>query len=232
MSKKARSRSIMDHANDPVTASPGLEGKIKRRTLKGSQPKADPEGLQDVRPDNDIADPNRQLKERFKNAEMIAVCCKLPSGLRCRCYATHEKREVGPFGTVTTSLISVPVPGEEFVLAGTSQGRGTDFRPRLFFGGYSVTLVPESLWTKWYETVGKHMDCCINNLVFARKSERDAKAAGKDHAAVFSGLSPLRPPVRDKNGTLVGQPDPRIKTENILNHRFLEVGSNDGALQG
>jgi hypothetical protein len=240
MRTKKGVRSVMENADDPVTkASPARGEKIKRRTIAGAPRGSDPapdaaDDAPDIMPDRTPRDVNDALRSRYPAGDgTVVIASKLQTDLILALYVPAPMISMGPDGQRKGEQVMVADPNQKFRVKGCSVGRGTDFVAKELWGGFALTHGrPSSFFCAWMEQIGQHCDFVKAGLLFAHETPRDTKVHAKENNAERSGTEPLQPPVRDRNGTLVSKPDPRIRSANVLNVPFLEVGSNDGALQG
>ena len=137
---------------------------------------------------------NAAIRARNGNGETVTIASKMQLGLILRIYKVVDGVEHGPNGGKVVSKISVPIPGQEFVVQGCALGRAADFRMKELVGGFVLTPgCPKELWDRWMEQTGRHMDCVKNELIFAYRKPDDAKAHAKSNKDELSGLEPISP---------------------------------------
>lgn len=119
----------------------------------------------------------------------ITVACKVPNGLRLRLFKLQEANEQ-VLGGGSRSFKRAEQVGEEVVLYGPAFrfGQVPNF---LIVGGYALTPnVDADFFREWLKQ-NPDLDAVKNHLVFAQKSESDARAEAKEKAPILSGLQPM-----------------------------------------
>lgn len=122
--------------------------------------------------------------------DVVAVACKMPTGLILRGYDPHQEVEVIPNGTRDVTVYREN--GEQVVLGGTTARFGSP-QPILTTGGYRITPnVPKKLWDNWYEA-NKSSDLVKNHIVYAHEDADQAAEFARKHDYVLTGLEGIDP---------------------------------------
>ncbi len=148
----------------------------------------------------------------------VTVCCKLPAGLMAEIADIKFEDIAGNTVAAKTNVQKIWFRGSADQRRLESNGETLGMAP-LVVGGFGITRVEEAFWNQWWaenadvSRGGKATVCyapIAAGMIFAHPKEVNAKAEAKEKAALRSGLEPIAPPNKDRNGKPIGEVDPRI----------------------